>query len=214
MTFQIPKQIKLLLAGLLILKISGVLIYLGSTMDMGDWFSTTGIAVAQETENPEAPANGETEAASPTTVSSEEIKSTLKSLEDKRLRLKAEELRIEQKRAELEALKEDITKQIDSLAALNQTIEANLAKKEQEITEEEQARQAAEEAKLRQLVKVYTSMKARTAAELINNMDLDVTLKLFSRMKGEEVGAILSYVEKRRAAKISELLAPINGQQE
>ncbi|MDY6906033.1 MAG: hypothetical protein SWH61_15255 [Thermodesulfobacteriota bacterium] len=214
MTFQFSRRLKLMLAGLLMLKMFGVLIYLGSTLDMGDWFSTADIVMAQENESGQAPADGESGADAPPMVSPEELKSSLKSLEDKRLRLKAEELRIEQKRAELNTLKQEVTKKIEALAEINSAIEASLAKKEQELTAEEQAQQAAEEAKLRQLVKVYTSMKARTAAELINNMDLDVTLKLFSRMKGEEVGAILSYVEKRRAAKISEMLAPENGQPE
>ncbi|MDY6823703.1 MAG: hypothetical protein SWH68_07920 [Thermodesulfobacteriota bacterium] len=211
MTFQFSKRIKLLLAGLLVIKLSGMLIYLGSTMDMTEWFSTTGIAVAQETEGAgDATADGQKNDTA-TVASPSEVKSTLKSLEDKRLRLKAEEKKIEKKRQDLEELKQEITQKIEKLADINKSIEASLARKEQELTEEEQARQATEEAKLRQLVKVYTSMKARTAAELINNMDLEVTLKLFSRMKGEQVGEILSYVEKRRAAKISELLAPANG---
>ena len=51
---------------------------------------------------------------------------------------------------------------------------------------------------------IYSAMKPVKAASLIEKLDIRLAIKLLSRMKGDTVGGILSFVDVERAAKISE----------
>ena len=51
-------------------------------------------------------------------------------------------------------------------------------------------------------------MNPKKAAEIFDKMDMDVIHQVFSNMKGDQVGKILSFVNRDRAAKITERLAP------
>ena len=93
------------------------------------------------------------------------------------------------------------------LTKIQKDLETALAQKEAIETEAERKRREAELEKTKQLVKVYTSMKPKTAAALIDKLDMDVSLKLFALMKGEQIGNILSFVDRDRAAELSERLA-------
>jgi flagellar motility protein MotE (MotC chaperone) len=53
-------------------------------------------------------------------------------------------------------------------------------------------------------------MKPKHAASLIEKMDTRLAIRLFSEMKGEVVGEILSYVKTEKAAEISEGLLQKN----
>jgi flagellar motility protein MotE (MotC chaperone) len=50
-------------------------------------------------------------------------------------------------------------------------------------------------------------MPPKKAASLIEKLDMNVIISLFSSMKGENVGQILPYVSAEKAAAISERLA-------
>ena len=141
-------------------------------------------------------------------VTSEELRVTVDGLEQKRIWIQNEEKRLNDRHAELESLKVDIEAKIYELAKTRQQLEETLAKFESQISQEEKKKLDTDQAKIKQLVKVYTSMKPKTAASLIEKMDMRVVLKLFSNMKGEQIGSILSYMNKDQAAEISEKLAP------
>ncbi len=143
-------------------------------------------------------------------VSSNDARLVLHSLEEKRLEIKKKEMNLEKQQAQIEYLKRDVEEKIEELSRIHLQIEASLAKKEQKEKEQEDRRKEAEESKIKQLVKVYTSMKPKVAGALIEKLDIEVVLKLFSGMKGEQIGMILSYVETNRAARISEQLAKRN----
>jgi flagellar motility protein MotE (MotC chaperone) len=137
------------------------------------------------------------------------ISATLSSLEAKRLEIEKEQQQLNAQKAQLEALKRELDAKIDTLAKLQKQIEADLQKRDKLKAQAQNQRSVEEEAKLKQLVKIYTSMKPKTAAALINKLDLDVVLKLFARMKGAQVASILSYADRDRAALISERLAQL-----
>jgi len=61
--------------------------------------------------------------------------------------------------------------------------------------------------RVRHLVKIYSSMKPKAAADLMNNMDLNVAVQVFLDMKGEIAGGILSYMDTKKAALITKRLA-------
>jgi flagellar motility protein MotE (MotC chaperone) len=131
----------------------------------------------------------------------------LASLEEKRLEIEKEKERLAEQQARLESLKDELTLKIDELARIRQEVEASLAVKEKQEEEKGRLAREREEAKLKHLVKVYSSMKPKNAAALIDKLDMEVVLQLFSKMKGEQIGQILTYVSLDRAALVSERLA-------
>jgi flagellar motility protein MotE (MotC chaperone) len=204
-----------LLIGLVAIKIGGTFFYLIGTVSIADLFFHQPVAIAQEKASDASPQHPAPEKkpgpdAAPKNVAPADVSAVMKRLDIERQRLEAEQERINHQREQLEALKSEIETKIDALSTIQQKIAADLDKKEAVLSEKEQKQKAAEEAKIRMLSKVYASMKPKQAAAIIDKMDIEVIEKVFLQMKGEQVGNILSYVEKDRAAKISERLAESN----
>lgn len=201
--------LKTLLIGFFIVKIAGTILYLAVNYSVSNNFFNEKIALAQENEQ----SAKDIARKDPTfdnrkyDESYDEIRGLLEIIETKRLRIEKEKERLEKQQVQLESLKQEIEAKIDKLSKIQQQIEAGLTKKEEQETEQKLQMKQAEASKINRLVKVYTSMKPKTAASLIDKLDMEVVLKLFSRMKGEQIGGILSYVDPTRAAKISECLA-------
>jgi len=103
------------------------------------------------------------------------------------------EKRISKKKSELLAIQDDINKKIATLTTIRNEIRAEQDKKK-----------AAEEQQFKHLIKVYSAMKPQNAADLIEKLDIKLAIKLLAKMKGDDVGKILSFVKVEKAAKISE----------
>ena len=110
--------------------------------------------------------------------------------------LQQQEEELAMKKQELMAIQEEINKKIEALTRLRN-----------EIREQMTQKKTMEEAKLRHLIKAYSTMKPQKAASLIEKLDIDFAIELLSNMKGDSVGSILTFVEVGKAAKISEGLA-------
>ncbi len=117
----------------------------------------------------------------------------LKFLIQQKAEFEKEEKRIAKKKVELLAIQDDINKKIATLTKLRDDIKAEQAKKK-----------AGEEQQFKHLIKVYSAMKPQNAADLIEKLDIKLAIKLLSKMKGDDVGKILSFVKIEKAAKISE----------
>lgn len=111
----------------------------------------------------------------------------------KKAELKEKEKYLEKRKIQLVALQEEINNKIAKLTRLRNEIRAEMAVKK-----------TGEERKLKHLIKIYSAMKPQKAASLIEKLDLKLVIELFSRMKGDIVGDILSFVDIEKAAKISE----------
>ena len=124
-----------------------------------------------------------------------DIKETidLKFLIQKKAQFEKEEKRISEKKSELLAIQDDINKKI-----------AELTKLRDEIKTEKVKKKAAEEQQFKHLIKIYSAMKPQNAADLIDKLDIRLAIELLSKMKGDDVGKILSFVKIEKAAKISE----------
>jgi len=122
-----------------------------------------------------------------------EEKIDLNFLIQKKAALDQEEKRLAKKQAELVAIQQEINQKIERLTRLRNEIRSEIAGKK-----------AAEDQKLKHLIKVYSAMKPQNAAGLIEKLDKQLAIKLLSKMKGENVGKILSYVDIEKAATISE----------
>ena len=123
----------------------------------------------------------------------------VKFLIQKKNQLDKEEKRIAEKKAELLAIQDDINKKISELTKLRDEIKSERANKK-----------AAEDQQFKHLIKIYSAMKPQNAAELIEKLDIKFAIELLSKMKGDDVGRILSFVKIEKAAKISEGLIKQN----
>ncbi len=202
-------KFKVLLIVFLIAKTAGTLFLLTGTFDnIGIIFGQQTAIAQDENEDSNVKNDEDDDKKKPKTKkSSEKLRVTLDGLEEKRIRVKEEEQRLKEDKAQLEEMKQDIEDRIDELAKLHKKIEVALANMEQKLTEEELREQQEAEAKLKQLVRVYSGMKPKQAGAIVNELDIEIAKKLFLRMKGDAAGKILSNVESSRAAKISEHLA-------
>jgi len=114
-------------------------------------------------------------------------------LKKKKTELKEREKYLEKRKMQLVALQDEINKKIASLTRLRNEIKAEMEKKKTN-----------EDKKLKHLIKIYSAMKPVKAASLIEKLDIRLAIELLSRMKGDTVGGILSFVDVEKAAKISE----------
>lgn len=121
---------------------------------------------------------------------------------------------LENKRRELAAREEELRKKEEELLILKKDIENKLAKLSQLQTELQgqlqknvEAAKQSQETRLKHLVGAYSAMKPDKAASLIQKLNDDVALQILSAMKSKDVGAILSFVETEKAARLSQRLA-------
>ncbi|MBI9087737.1 MAG: hypothetical protein JEZ12_00810 [Desulfobacterium sp.] len=134
-------------------------------------------------------------------------KVVLDGLEEKRATIAKDQERLDQEKKRLETFKEEIDEKLGKLTALKEQIDADFARLEQKKTEQEIQKQAAFEAKMDRLVKMYSGMKPKKAAAIVDKMDIEVAKQLFSRMRETAAAQILAFVDSETAAKISERIA-------
>jgi flagellar motility protein MotE (MotC chaperone) len=118
-------------------------------------------------------------------------------LAEERALLAEREAYFERKEAMLLELQEEIAEKIEALSQLRNTI----------LTAVDQ-RNEIHEAEVRHLIKIYSTMKPQKVAQLIEKLDLALVTELFSRMKGDVVGDILSFVDTETGARITQGLFP------
>ena len=134
----------------------------------------------------------------------------LRGLEEKKARIAEEKKALEQKREQLERFEEEIDEKLEQLTKLKKQVQDDIALFEKKKDAAETKKEAAFEAKMNRLVKVYAGMKPKNAAGIVNEMDLNVAQEIFSRMRETAAAQILADVNKEKAAKISEGLARKN----
>ncbi|MCD4717923.1 MAG: hypothetical protein K8R45_14435 [Desulfobacterales bacterium] len=153
---------------------------------------TETIAIASELkEDPEVKITPDKKAGSGQAGGKETI--DLNFIKKQNAQLKEKEKYLEQRKIQLVALQDEISNKIAELTRLRNEIKAE---RTQTKTDEEQ--------KLRHLIKIYSAMKPPKAASLIEKLDIKLAIQLLSKMKGDTVGSILSFVDVGKAAKISE----------
>ncbi len=134
-------------------------------------------------------------------------KVVFKGLEKRKAAIAEAEDRLKQETKELNKLKDQLDDKIDRISKLKKQIETDLADLNKKKTAVEQQKQAAFEAKMDRLVKMYSGMKPKSAAKIVDKLDLEVAKRIFSRMRETSAAQILAYVDSEKAAKISERIA-------
>lgn len=97
---------------------------------------------------------------------------------------------------ELLALQQQMQSRLDELHALEGKIQGML-KKAGDVQDE----------KLKHLIDVYSNMKPRQAAQVLETLDERIAVKILAGMRGKQAGEVLTYMQAEPAAKLSELLS-------
>lgn len=104
---------------------------------------------------------------------------------------------------------EELNRREAAIRKLEQEVDAKLARlSELEARIDQMLKEAGEmkDDKLKHLVDVYSNMKAKQAAAVLETLDETIAVKILAGMRGRQAGEILTYVEPTRAAKLSESL--------
>jgi len=131
----------------------------------------------------------------------------LRGLEEKKQSIESAQKAVDQEKKELETYEAQIDEKLTALANLKKQINEDLARLEEKKTQQQLEKEAAFEAKMGRLVKMYAGMKPKAAALIVDKMALEVAQEIFLRMREASASQILSFVDSAKAAKISERLA-------
>ncbi|EJL47074.1 hypothetical protein BAG01nite_06780 [Brevibacillus agri] len=102
---------------------------------------------------------------------------------------------------QISALKEEAAKKDATIQALEKQVQdLNKLMEEQRASEEERQKQFTD------LAKVYTTMSAKNAAAIIENLSLDESVAVMTKMKPNQRADILAKMDPKKAADISILL--------
>ncbi len=117
------------------------------------------------------------------------------SLQAAREKMDVREKQLEERQIAAKEAEDRASKRIEELTALETRIQ-DLLDQEKSINDK----------KIKRLTTVYEGMKAIKAAPVIAQMDMEIIVKMFSRMNEKQVGKILSFLPPKQAVAISQAL--------
>jgi flagellar motility protein MotE (MotC chaperone) len=120
----------------------------------------------------------------------------LHQLAGRRAALERREREIDERAALVEGAAADLEQQIARLEALRAEIAATV-----------EARDAAEEARIASLVKIYETMKPKAAAEIFDRLEMVVLIEVVERMREAKSADVLARMDPVRARQVTSELA-------
>ena len=139
------------------------------------------IAASEENDPPAGRDNSATQDDFSVSKEMAQIREKKEKLAQKEKNLKSLEKEVNQKLERLKELQANLQKMLD---------EANVMKNK----------------KIKHLVDVYSNMKPKQAAQVLETLNQDIAVKILAGMRGRTAGEILSYVQADKAAQLSEEL--------
>ena len=121
---------------------------------------------------------------------------SLSAFQQKEIEIRKREEQLKEKEERLGKLEKEIEQKVKDLLALQKEIQAVRIEK-----------QETQNTKVRGLAKIYGTMKPKEAAKLMENLDDKLVMGIIATMTPDEAAAILSLMEVKKAAKISEALS-------
>ncbi len=107
---------------------------------------------------------------------------------------------LDQKEKELKELEEKL--QIEKIALEKKVEELELARRD--IASKLESRVQEDEERVKKLVDMYTNMKPQSAAQVIATLDEELAIHVLKRMKKQDSGNILNFMNPEKAKKLSE----------
>lgn len=120
----------------------------------------------------------------------------LQSLSKRRDNLEKREQLLDQREALLTVAEQQIDNKMKELASLRGEIEELLGKQQSE-----------QEDRIKSLVKMYETMKAKDAARIFDTLEMDVLLSVMSRMSERKAAPVLAQMSAERAQTVTIKLA-------
>lgn len=114
--------------------------------------------------------------------------------------------------AALQQRQEELDRRERELKALEAKIRKDLAELEKRQSQIERMLEEAKtvrDKKDRHLVDVFSNMKSKQAAQVLQTMDERQAVKILSGMRGRQAGEILTYVDPVKAARLAEALTQL-----
>ncbi|MGA2026304.1 MAG: hypothetical protein ABSH17_04430 [Syntrophobacteraceae bacterium] len=121
---------------------------------------------------------------------------SLSAFQQKEIEIRKREERLKEKEERLGKLENEIEQKVKDLLVLQKEIQAVRVEKQQ-----------AQNTRVLSLAKIYGTMKPKEAAKLMENLDDKLVMGIIATMTSDEAAAILSLMEVKKAAKISEALS-------
>lgn len=112
----------------------------------------------------------------------------------------------------LKRREEELTRREQALKTLEGDLDIKLAKlaaTEKSIKRMLEEANVMKDQKLKHLVDVYSGMKAKQAASVVETLDEELAVKILSGMRGQQAGEILTFVNPKKAAALSEALTKL-----
>ncbi|OKL45295.1 MotE family protein [Pseudovibrio exalbescens] len=123
-------------------------------------------------------------------------RAVLSSLSERRKELEKREKELDLREQMLAATEARVEKRISELKEIEARIEANVSAQNEKEAEE-----------IKDLVKIYESMKAKNAARIFDRLDMDVLLKVVSEMQPRKMADVLSYMSPDAAERLTVAIA-------
>lgn len=140
----------------------------------------------------------------PDELTESELK-VLQELSKRREQLDQRERNFDMRAGLLKAAEKRIEEKITQLKALQASIKTKIKERDDKI-----------EPRMQSLVKIYEKMKAKDAARIFAQLDLDILLQVIQRMKEAKSAPILAAMDPKKAKEVTMELArqnPGNGKQ-
>jgi flagellar motility protein MotE (MotC chaperone) len=120
----------------------------------------------------------------------------LQQLAERRATLDQRASALDQQQIVLQAAEKRIDEKIAELQKLQKSIEADVAKQNQQ-----------DDARTQSLVKIYETMKPQEAAPILAQLDMPIALGVLTKMKERSTAAVLAAMDPARAQAITAALA-------
>lgn len=116
----------------------------------------------------------------------------LQNLSERRAELERREREIELRESTMAAAEETVVQKLGELRELQATVEALVVQYDEQ-----------QEKRLRNLVKIYESMKPKDAAPIFANLDNEILLDVIERMREAKAAPILALLDPEQAQQIT-----------
>jgi flagellar motility protein MotE (MotC chaperone) len=124
------------------------------------------------------------------------IAESLSALRQKENDIRKKEDQLKEKEDRLTKLEKEVEQKVKDLLALQKQIQALQNEK-----------QESQNSRVRSLAKIYSTMKPKEAAKLMENLDDKLVMGIIAIMTPDQAASVLALMEVKKAAKISEALS-------
>jgi flagellar protein FlbB len=179
------------------LRVGLAIVLVGKLALVGVWVGralASGGGAAKPAAAPQGAPGGSAESTAPAPAT--DVRDLLEGVQRRQAELDAREQELDARAEQLHLLEQDVTAKIATLEAI-----------EKRLAGEAKTRRAVESQAAESLAKIYGAMKPAEAAPILDQLDDETILTIFTRMKEKQIGEILPLMTRERAIGLTQSLA-------